>query len=182
MSNISLPKLKAILLYFGNNTKYLGKVKLMKLFYFLDFIHTKKYGAPVTFDRYIHLEHGPIPSTILNLIDTAVDDPEKSTLNDVIHFERIKRQWRGKEMIKMIPNRKFSESDKKYFSVSELEVLKEVCKKFYNIKAESIEKASHNESPWRETSLLDIIPYSLAAKDKDSEVTKEEIDLLLKAI
>lgn len=182
MSNISLPKLKAILLYFGNNTKYLGKVKLMKLFYFLDFVHAKKYGAPVTYDTYIHLEHGPIPSTILNLIDTAVDDPAKSALNDVIHFESIKRQQGGKKMIKMIPNREFGEADKKYFSVSELEVLKEVCEKFYSNNADSIEKASHAEAPWKETNLMDTIPYSLAAKDEDSEVTKEEIELLLKVI
>lgn len=182
MSNVSLPKLKAILLYFGNHTKYLGKVKLMKLFYFLDFMHTKKYGAPVTYDTYIHLEHGPIPSIILNLIDTAVDDPEKSALNDVIRFEHIKRRQSGKEMIKMIPNREFGEADKKYFSISEWKTLKEVCQKFYSSNADSIEKASHGEAPWKETSMMDTIPYSLAAKDEDSKVTKEEIDLLLKVI
>ena len=35
---ISISKLKAIILFFGNhtNTKFLGKVKLMKLFYFIN--------------------------------------------------------------------------------------------------------------------------------------------------
>lgn len=180
--NITLPKLKAILLYFGNNTKYLGKVKLMKLFYFLDFMHVKKYGAPVTYDIYVNLEHGPVPSTIKNLIDTAITDPDDSSLNDVVHFERIKKVGKGNDMIKMSPNRDFAESDKKLFSSSELEVLEEICKKFYSSNADSIELASHNETPWKETNFLDIIPYSLATKDNDSQVTSEEVELLLKSL
>ena len=67
---IPLSKLKAMLLFFASNTNpaLLGKVKLMKLFYFCDFMNIKKYGAPITFDNYVHLEHGPIPSTIMNLV------------------------------------------------------------------------------------------------------------------
>jgi uncharacterized phage-associated protein len=174
--NISLAKLKALLLYFGNNTntKYLGKVKLMKLFYFLDFIHLKKYGAPVTFDRYIHLEHGPIPQSIKNLIDTASDDENDSMLADVIEFERPQ----GTEMVKMLPKRNFTETDKKLFSETELEVLAEVCQRFGNVKTKFIEDASHNEAPWKETFPLQDIPYALAAKDSDCFVTREEIELM----
>ena len=78
---IPLTKIKAILLYFSNNTniRYLGKIKLMKLFYFLDFMHVKEYGIPVTFDTYYHLEKGPIPTFIMNLVDEASEDG-KSTL------------------------------------------------------------------------------------------------------
>lgn len=174
--NISLPKLKAILLYFGNNTdtKYLGKVKLMKLFYFLDFLHLKKYGSPVTYDRYIHLEHGPIPQSIKNLIDTASDDSDNSILTDAICFERPS----GSNMIRMLPNKKFEESDKKYFSETELEILALVCHRFGNKNTKFIEDASHKESPWKETNMLDEIPYSLSANDIDCSIDKENIDLL----
>ena len=88
--NIPVPKLKAILLYFANytNSRFLGKVKLMKLFYFLDFLHVKKYGAPITYDTYVNLVHGPIPSAIKNLIDTADDDFDNSILADTIKFEK----------------------------------------------------------------------------------------------
>jgi len=174
--NISLPKLKAILLYFGNNTdtKYLGKVKLMKLFYFLDFLHIKKYGSPVTYDRYIHLEHGPIPQSIKNLIDTASDDPDNSILTDAISFERPQ----GIDMIRMIPNKKFGEEDKKYFSETELEILDLVCNRFGNKNTKYIEDASHKESPWMETAMLEEISYSLAASDSDCCISKEEIELM----
>lgn len=175
---IPLPKLKAILLYFCNNTnvKYLGKVKLMKLFYFLDFTHLKTYGSPVTYDTYINMEHGPIPSFIKNLVDTATDDIDSSALADTIEIERPK----GTDMYRVLPKRKFSENDKKYFSETELDILNKVCQKFGNVNTKYIEDASHKEAPWKETSLLQTIPYELAAKDIDSKVTEEEIGLLLK--
>ena len=174
---ISLPKLKAILLYFANNTnvKYLGKTKLMKLFYFLDFRHVKRYGAPVTYDTYVNLDHGPIPSFIKNMIDSAADDPKESSLKDVIKFEYPT----GTEMARILPQAKFTSKEESLFTPSELEILKEVVKEFGEAKTEVIEKASHKEAPWRETAYLERIPYTLAALDKDSEVSAGEIDLLL---
>ncbi|NCN39598.1 MAG: SocA family protein, partial [Candidatus Aenigmarchaeota archaeon] len=73
---IPTAKLKAILLYFCNytDTTFLGKTKLMKLFYFADFTHLKQFGSPITYDTYVKLEHGPIPSTIKSLVDTACEN------------------------------------------------------------------------------------------------------------
>jgi len=174
---ISLPKLKALLLFFGTytDTKYLGKVKLMKLFYFLDFLHLKKYGAPITYDNYINLEHGPIPSGILNLVDSAIDDIDSSSLSDTISFETPANT----AMKRMIPARKFSEADKKYFSESQLQIMEEVARKFGNKNTKFIVDASHKESPWKCTSMLESIPYTLAAKDDDCQVSEQEIALIL---
>ncbi len=176
--NIPSGKLKAILLYFGNNTdtKYLGKVKLMKLFYFLDFLHVKKYGSPVTYDTYIHLEHGPIPSLIKNLIDTASEDLDNSLLTDTIAFEKPS----GINMIRMLPKRSFSESDKKYLSETELEILNLVCAKFGGKNTKYIKDMSHKEAPWSNTQLLQKISYQLAAEDPDCQVEREDIELLEK--
>ena len=176
---VSLPKIKAILLYFGSNTdaKFLGKVKLMKLFYFLDFLHVKKYGSPVTYDTYVNMEHGPIPSTVKNLVDTVAEDVDSSLLADTITCEW--QEFDGKSMCRIKPVRAFIEEDAKYFSESELEILKNVCERFGDKNAKVIEDASHRESAWSSTQPLDRIPYSLAANDADAQVTAEEIDLLM---
>lgn len=177
---IPLIKLKAILLYLANNTdaKFLGKVKLMKLFYFLDFMHVKKYGTPVTYDTYINLEHGPIPSAIKNLIDTADDDLDSSALADTIHFEHPK----GTQMSRILPNRKFTEKDRKLFSETELDILQKVCELFGDKNTQYVEKISHKEAPWDKTSFLDKIPYELAAEDPDSDFNREDITLALKIL
>lgn len=176
--NISLSKLKAIVIYFATHTdgRFLGKVKLMKLFYFLDFIHLKKYGAPVTYDTYINLEHGPIPSTIKNLVDTAYDDPDNSLLADVIKFESPAD---GRLIHRVTALRNFQERDKRLFTESELSTLETVCRRFGDKNTKFVEETSHKEAPWRLTSTLDSISYKLAVKDEDCKVSEEDIDLML---
>lgn len=174
---LPIAKLKAILRYFGTYTdqRFLGKTKLMKLFYFLDFVHVKKYATPVTYDQYVNLEHGPIPSTILNLINELIEDMDHSILSDSITFEKVN----GLGMFRLKPLKNFTEKDEKYFSKSELEVLQSVCSRFGDKNTKYVEDASHKEAPWRETSLLDNIPYSLATHDSDCLVDKVEIETAL---
>ena len=178
--NIPLPKLKAIIRYFCAYTdaRFLGKVKLMKLFYFLDFLHVKKYGTPVTYDRYVNLEHGPIPSSILNLVNEAISDPDRSILSDTIRCETPDHF----NMNRIVSTRTFSEQDEDYFSPSELEVLRQVCQRFGDKNTKHIEDAAHNEAPWKETRQLDEIPYSLAALDRDCQRSKEEIEMSQKIV
>jgi uncharacterized phage-associated protein len=177
---ISLPKLKAIILYFCENTepKFLGKVKLMKLFYFMDFTHVKLYGSPITFDRYVKLEHGPIPSIIKSLVDDAGEDIESSALADTIDIVRVERI----NMMRVVPRRKFTNEDKNLFSENELFVLDKVCARFTDSNTSMIENASHEEAPWTMTNPLEEIPYTLAAKDADCRVTQEDIELSLKVL
>lgn len=172
---IPLAKLKAILRYFCTftDTRFLGKTKLMKLFYFIDFLHVKKYGVPITNDTYINLELGPIPTVIKNMVDNVVDDPEKAILSDTIRINELD----GIKMQQIFSFQEFSVEDKDYFNDNELETLKTICVRFGSKNTKSIVEASHSESPWTETKILDRIPYSLAAMDKDSFFTKEEIEM-----
>jgi len=173
---IPIKKLKALILYFCSNTdpKFLGKVKLMKLFYYTDFMHVKRYGAPITYDTYVHLEHGPIPSAIMNLVDSAEYDIDSSELADTISIDKPENI----RMCRILGQRKFSDADAKLFSKAELETLKKVCIRFGDKNTKYIEDASHNEAPYSKTDLLETIPYSLASKDDDCQVSEEAIELL----
>lgn len=170
---IPLVKLKAILLYLAENTdpKFFGKVKLMKLLYFIDFNHVKRYGLPITGDNYINMEHGPVPSVIKNLIYSVATEPDEALLADTIGFEHKP----GNKIHRIVPVRKFSQKDKDLFSDSEIEILENVSKRFYSANKETIETAAHKEGPWSTTDELDYIPYWLAALDADSRFTQEEI-------
>jgi uncharacterized phage-associated protein len=177
MQMIPLAKLKVLLLYFGNNTdqRFLGKTKLMKLFYFLDFMHVKKYGAPVTFDTYYNLEHGPIPSAIKSLVDAAEDDIDNALLADTIQI----KQTPGQEIHRVQALRPLTDRDMDLLSDSEQEILEKVVTRFGGVNTKAIERASHDEAPWAKTQELDQISYAMAAQDPDCLVTEEEIELLL---
>ena len=49
--------------------KYL---KLMKLLYLADRESMKRHGHPISGDRYVSMDHGPVLSNTLNLINGAV--------------------------------------------------------------------------------------------------------------
>lgn len=168
---ISNAKLRALVLYFANNTseRHLGKTKLMKLFYFLDFRHVKKYATPITYDNYIKLEYGPVPSVIKNIVDDAASGT-KTPLAKVISITKVA----GRKMEKVTAQREFSEKDRKLFSPTEMKILESVCEEFKNASTKAIVDASHKEAPWKESGLD--IPYTLAAHDNDCEVREEEID------
>ena len=44
-------------------------LKLVKLIYLSDRRSMDKYGAPITYDRLVSMDHGPVPSRTLNLIN-----------------------------------------------------------------------------------------------------------------
>jgi uncharacterized phage-associated protein len=175
--NIPIQKLKAMILYFATFTdpRLLGKKKLMKLFYFTDFGHVKKYASPITYDNYIHLEHGPIPSAILNLVNTVETDIDDSILGDVMSIESKD----GSNMKRIVTSRKFNDKDAEYFTPSELEVMKEIADRFRDSTGKYIEDASHRETAWRTTQKLEEISYTLATGDPDCLVTQEDIQTTL---
>lgn len=177
---ITTPKLKAMLLFFATHTdkRLLGKVKLMKLFYFTDFGYIKKYAIPITYDQYINLEHGPIPTTIMNMVNEVEDDIDTSTLGDTISISKKE----GNPLHRIVPARKFEKKDKGYFSENELAMLDKICKRFYNSNAKQMEEASHQEAMWKKTKFKETIPYSLALQDKDCQVDKEKMDISIKII
>jgi uncharacterized phage-associated protein len=174
---ISIPKLKAMILFFASNTdeRLLGKVKLMKLFYFTDFTSVKKFASPITFDRYVHMEHGPIPSSILNLVNAVESDIDNAILADTFSVETKE----GSHQKRIVPTREFSDDDRKYFSEQELEIMKGVCDRFFDKTGKFIEEESHNESAWKMTKEVEEIPYTLAINDGDCSVDREDIKLSL---
>jgi len=170
---ISIPKLNAMIRYFATytNPELLGKKKLMKLFYFSDFTHVKNYASPITYDNYVHLEHGPIPSTIMNLVSAVENDSDNSLLSDSMSVITKESSY----LKQIVTLSKFSNKDSEYFSRSELRVLKDVCTRFADKNGKFIEEASHRDSAWSETEELENIPYILAVGDDDCKVTEEDI-------
>ena len=52
------------IIYFCKNTNKLSETKLYKLLYFLDFLHFKEFGKPVTDLEYYAWEYGPVPTKL----------------------------------------------------------------------------------------------------------------------
>ena len=63
MGKINEKKYRNIILFFSEKIQNgtLGKLKLMKLLYYLDFDFFEKYGRSITGDEYLRFDNGPVP-------------------------------------------------------------------------------------------------------------------------
>ncbi len=152
-SNNSEQKLQQVILYFLEriNNVHLGRTKLMKLLYFVDFNHYEAHGQSVTGATYRKLPHGPYPDKIEKLIAKM----EASGL-----VQSVKVDHKGYAQHRLITlNGKF---DPARFSGTELQALERVAADWADATAAQIEAATHREAPWAGTRDGKTIDYEMA--------------------
>jgi uncharacterized phage-associated protein len=165
MAIINEKKYKNIILFFANKIKNgtLGKLKMMKLLYYLDFDFFEKYGKSVTGDSYLRWENGPVPKTAEKLIIKMNGSDIKITkrkigsgYNDQQHIEALK------------------DFDFELFTKEELMMMEEVADKWILFSGAEMKSASHGEAPWIATKPNEIIDYNLAYyRNKYGEMDNE---------
>ena len=152
-SHFSAEKLQQVILYFLEriNNVHLGRTKLMKLLYFVDFDHYENYGRSVTGASYRKLPHGPYPK-----------DAEKilSEMTRAGLLREVKAAHGGYTQHRLITlNAKFEPSK---LSGEELQTLERVATRWADASAAQIEAATHNEAPWTATRDGKTIDYEMA--------------------
>lgn len=153
MVRINQKKYKNAILFFAKRIQNgtLGKLKMMKLLYYLDFDHFEKYGSSVTGDEYLRFENGPVPRMA----------------------EKILKEMDGKEIA--ITKRKVADGyrdqlhieaavdfDVNVFTKEELLMLEEIAGKWEKFTGAEMKSATHGEAPWIATKPDAVIDYNLA--------------------
>lgn len=153
MVKINEKKYKNLILFFANKIKNgtLGKLKIMKLLYFLDFDYFEKYGKPVSGDEYLRFDNGPIPRMAEKILKEMNGKDIKITkrkigsgYNDQQHIEPLK------------------EFDVNLFSKEELLMMEEIANKWEKFSGAEMKNASHGEAPWIATKPNSVIDYNLS--------------------
>lgn len=67
-------KLINAIVFFAENTRYCGKIKLFKLLYLLDFEHFRQTGLSVTGLEYRAWQYGPVPAAVAQEWDAPQAD------------------------------------------------------------------------------------------------------------
>jgi uncharacterized phage-associated protein len=156
-------KLINAILFFATNTRYCGKIKLIKLLFLLDFNHFRQAGHSVTGFDYHAWELGPVPYEFYQEWDTLRADlaaaidiiPEK-----VIDYTR--------ELVQ--PKREFDERE---FTKRELKIMSSLAERFRDDMSKPLVNITHAErGPWAKIwddgrGKNDRIPYVLAIEDAD---------------
>lgn len=163
-------KLTQAVVFFGHTMRKLGKVKLFKLLYFLDFEHFRDTGRSVTGLDYFAWKMGPVPVALFKELDAG-----NTTWDDKVQFQ--KKQLGGDKgwMLKVNPLVPF---DKSLFSRRELKLLNKLAEEFRDAEADDMVEATHLEnSPWdkvwsQEQRKQAQIPYEYALRAQEAEQMK----------
>ncbi len=153
MAQINEKKYKNVVLFFANKIKNgtLGKLKIMKLLYFLDFDFFEKYGKSVTGDEYLRFDNGPVPRMAEKFLK------EMNGTDVKISKRKVADGFRDQQHIE--PLRLY---EMNLFSREELMMMEEVADKWEKFSGAEMKNASHGEAPWIATKSNDVIDYNLA--------------------
>lgn len=167
-------KLINAILFFSKRVRYLGKTKLFKLLYFLDFEHYKQKGRAVTGLEYYAWPMGPVPVDLQNEIEAQQPEDDMSA-----HLRFHKRPLPGtKNNGWMLDVHALADFDPTHFTKRELQIMEELAEEFRDAKAEDIVEATHLENlPWHEIYVTegrqqDRIPYELALRKEEEDVMR----------
>lgn len=158
--------------FFAQNTRKLGKVKLFKLLYFLDFAHFRDTGRPVTGLDYFAWKMGPVPKTLFEELGEPGDDWGGNCAF------RLLKTAKGE----MLTVNSLSEFRPDNFSKRELRLLRELSDQFFNSDAEQMVEETHLENlPWHQVFEVEkrkqaLIPYPMSLKKQDKDLMLNAID------
>jgi hypothetical protein len=172
------------MIFFALNTNRnkIGKLKMSKLLFALDFEHFKQTGRWVTGMRYYAYPKGPYPKDEFEKVSDKAAPPDIDRVMGVTPmYEDDLGESRG-YLFKVRGNHK---PDLSLFSKRELEIMKWLAECWHDATGKQIKDWSHKRgTPWRkvweeENRKYEPISYAYAIDDS-SPLTKEDAEALLK--
>lgn len=167
--NFNQKKALAATLYVASKLTLANFHKVLKIIYFADLKHLQRYGRPITGDRYIAMEKGPVASWILNLL-------HREAGKEYWHFFRIF----GHYIFPKLPNNILD-----HFSKSDLECLNESISENKNLSFGVLKEKSH-DAAWQKTSrdneinVADLIEVSGASQKMRKYIEEQEANKTFK--
>ncbi|OQX51969.1 MAG: hypothetical protein B5M53_09800 [Candidatus Cloacimonas sp. 4484_209] len=174
-SDMDIDKILNVILYILQEKEEVSKTKLMKLLFLIDFAHLRKYNRPITWVEYHRLPKGPIPSYLLDIINTAIGHNAAPVINeDIKNFRNMvkitKRVIGQREGFFLSP---LKQPDMDELSSSEIEVIDEILKRYGNKNARELIDITHRHPAWNKNTQDKVIKYSTALpKGKKKEFFK----------
>lgn len=143
-------KLEALVVHFAKNTPlHLGKKKLAKLMYFVDFTAYELQKKSVTGETYKKYHYGPMPVRFYDILS----DMQKRGL--------IECDGQKKEYVPASVKAKV-EPDYSGFSPQEMDIITTITEKYRLATAKELESQAQSEPPYKMVEFNEKIPYHLA--------------------
>ena len=161
---VNVDKINDILVYLAENVPDLTITKIMKLFYYVDFVSFAEMDMPVTNDVYYKLPYGPVPSFIKNEINNLTMSKMLGTATENVQLASsliVESKTIGSYKTFIFKNGSKKVSLKN-LSQYEADLLNRIVTKFKNFTAKELTNRTHREKPYLLTNENSVIEYKLA--------------------
>lgn len=146
---LSLERLKTILLYILNNCGTVWVTKLNKLLFYLDFCSYRNFGQAMTGLSYRAIDYGPVPNRWEKVY---------SEFDEISQLPRLTEKYCGNIILTEV-----QEVDLSYLAEREIKLLKDICAKLGKMSSSQLTKLSHQEELWKKyCDNHDFIPFNEA--------------------
>jgi uncharacterized phage-associated protein len=154
-------KLINSLLYFAHHTKYLGKIKLFKLLYLLDFEHFRQTGHSVTGLDYQAWKFGPVPVEVMQEWERPEPDLAHAiSIRPELVYDYVRET--------VVPRAPFDDS---HFTKRELRIMEELASDYRETRSPDMIDVTHAENgAWAKVwqggkGMNQAIPYARGLED-----------------
>lgn len=152
---LNIDKIKSMLAYFARFTKNLFTVKLMKLFWYSDALSYQRTGSSISGLVYQHMPMGALPVGYKEICELDSVDKEYCEIHDTISTQFLPKDT--------------DEINESLFTLDELKVLNDVCRKFEYLSGSDLSNIMHEEDIYQITDQHEILDFSLIKKLKAFE-------------
>jgi uncharacterized phage-associated protein len=146
----SLDKFVNALAYFASSgIRDLTKLKAVKLLYLADRYHLLRYGRPITGDRYIAMDYGPVPEGAFQLIGRAMEAPEveDQAREQVLQMLDVYRGFLHRYRYPVLRAKRKADLD--VFSETEVEALSATVSEFGQRPARALVDLTHEHQAYK---------------------------------
>ncbi len=143
-------KLAELILYIADRhetDELFGSVRLAKTLFYADFLFYAKHGRSITDARYVRMQNGPVPDSLLNTRDRL------ERKGDLVIKERFVRGYKQKRPIAI------REPDLSAFTAEEIAMVDYVLGKLEGQTATAVSELSHRFEAWQLAEDGEEIPY-----------------------
>ncbi len=158
-------KLESLILYFASNIPlHLGKKKLAKLMYFVDFTAYELLQEPISGEKYMKYLYGPMPVRFYDILKDMVS-------KNMLEVGEQPAEFIPSTIVAKVP------PDLSVFTPVELKLIEAITNEHKLSTAKELELKAQAEPPYKMVELNEEIPYHLALyRNTFGEMDIEDVD------
>jgi uncharacterized phage-associated protein len=140
-------KIVELMLYLAHKMPGADKYQAVKFFYLADKEHLERFGRPITQEKYVALDYGPVASSVKDFMELDKWTMKKAGI-DKLPFDLMEKPRAGKYPLTQLgaPHR---EVDFDLFSKSDIRVFDEILSKYGKCSFDDLFNITHRHTAYK---------------------------------